>query len=207
MMTGINDKFFFGANVSHSEHDDFLLQRQQQVISAAKVCFSRSGFHGASMADISRESALGAGQIYRYFSSKELIVMETIKSIAQNWRLFLIQHLPAQQSTQDIINADSPFWQHWPSQDRKLLLEMYSEASRNESVRTILAQQEQLLLAELAAIFRAQQPDIDPTQRANRIQFLLLLVDGVACRAFSDSDLNQHEMQRVNGVLSQHLFG
>jgi hypothetical protein len=84
---------------------------------------------------------------------------------------------------------------------------MYSEASRNESVRTILAHQEQLLLAELAAIFRAQQPDIDPTQRANRIQFLLLLVDGVACRAFSDSDLNQHEMQRVNGVLSQHLFG
>lgn len=193
--------------MSHSEHDDFLLQRQQQVISAAKVCFSRSGFHGASMADISRESALGAGQIYRYFSSKELIVTETIKSIAQNWRHFLVQYLPAQQSTQDIINADSPFWQHWPSQDRKLLLEMYSEASRNESVRTILAQQEQLLLAELAAIFSAQQPEIEPTQHANRIQFLLLLVDGVACRAFGDSDLDHSEMQRVNGILSQHLFG
>lgn len=193
--------------MSHSEHDDFLLQRQQQVISAAKVCFSRSGFHGASMADISRESALGAGQIYRYFSSKELIVTETIKSIAQNWRQFLVQYLPAQQSTQDIINADSPFWQHWPSQDRKLLLEMYSEASRNESVRTILAQQEQLLLAELAAIFSAQQPEIEPTQHANRIQFLLLLVDGVACRAFGDSDLDYGEMQRVNGILSQHLFG
>ncbi|MEA5103504.1 TetR/AcrR family transcriptional regulator [Pantoea sp. S18] len=183
------------------------MQRQQQIINAAKVCFSRSGFHGASMADISRESALGAGQIYRYFSSKELIVTETIKSIAHNWRLFLVQHLPAQQSTQDIINADSPFWQHWPSQDRKLLLEMYSEASRNESVRTILAQQEQLLLAELDVSFAAQTPETNATRRANRIQFLLLLVDGVACRAFGDSDLNQHEMQRVNGILSQHLFG
>ena len=193
--------------MSHSEHDEFFLQRQQQIINAAKVCFSRSGFHGASMADISRESALGAGQIYRYFSSKELIVTETIKSVAHNWRLFLVQHLPAQQSTQDIINADSPFWQHWPSQDRKLLLEMYSEASRNESVRTVLAQQEQLLLAELEVRFAAQTPETNATQRANRIQFLLLLVDGVACRAFGDSDLDQHEMQRVNGILSQHLFG
>nr|WP_218889173.1 MULTISPECIES: TetR/AcrR family transcriptional regulator [unclassified Enterobacter] len=183
------------------------MQRQQQIINAAKVCFSRSGFHGASMADISRESALGAGQIYRYFSSKELIVTETIKSIAQNWRQFLVQHLPAQQSTQDIINADSPFWQHWPSQDRKLLLEMYSEASRNESVRTILAQQEQLLLAELDVRFAAQTAETNATQSANRIQFLLLLVDGVACRAFGDSDLDQNEMQRVNGILSQHLFG
>lgn len=193
--------------MSHSEHDEFFLQRQQQIINAAKVCCSRSGFHGASMADISRESALGAGQIYRYFSSKELIVTETIKSIAHNWRLFLVQHLPAQQSTQDIINADSPFWQHWPSQDRKLLLEMYSEASRNESVRTILVQQEQLLLAELEVRFAAQTPETNATQRANRIQFLLLLVDGVACRAFGDSDLDHHEMQRVNGILSQHLFG
>lgn len=193
--------------MSHSEQDEFFHQRQQLIIAAAKICFSRSGFHGASMADISRESALGAGQIYRYFSSKEIIVFETIKSIAQNWRQFLQQHLPLLTSTQDIIDPDSVFWQHWPLQDRRLLLETYSEASRNESVRTVLAQQEQLLFEQLDGAFAAQTPESSAEQRANRIQFLLLLVDGVACRAFGDTDVDRTELQRINGVLSQHLFG
>lgn len=198
---------YFGANVSQTEQDEFIHQRQQLIISAAKVCFSHSGFHGASMADISRESALGAGQIYRYFSSKEQIVTETIKSIAQNWRLFLLEQLPLQTSTQDIIDADSVFWQHWPIQDRRLLLETYSEASRDQHVREILVQQEQLLFEELDKAFAIKTPASSATQRSNRIQFLLLLVDGVACRAFADNDLEQQELQRVNRILSQHLFG
>ncbi|ORM65542.1 TetR/AcrR family transcriptional regulator [Pantoea rwandensis] len=187
-------------------NDEFLQQRQQLIISAAKNCFSRSGFHGASMADISRESGLGAGQIYRYFSSKELIVSETIKSIAVSWRVFLQNNLPLQSSTENIINAESDFWQGWSYQDRCLLLEMYSEASRNAAVREILAHEEQLLVAELDALFQQHIPASSPQQRSHRIQFLLMLVDGVACRAFGDKNVDQLELTRINGILSRHLF-
>ena len=192
--------------MSKVDNDAFIQQRQQVIIAAAKVCFSRSGFHGASMADISRECALGAGQIYRYFSSKELIVEATIKNIVQSWHAFLLDQLPLQHTTDAIINPDSAFWQHWPWQDRQLLLEVYSEASRHENVRAILAHAEQHLTAALDALFAQQMPQCSATQRVHRIQFLLLLVDGVACRSFSDSDLAQSELQRVNGILTQHLF-
>ncbi|AIR86342.1 TetR/AcrR family transcriptional regulator [Pantoea rwandensis] len=193
--------------MSKSENEEFFQQRQQLIISAAKVCFSQSGFHGASMADISRESGLGAGQIYRYFESKELIVSETIKSIAANWRLFLQNNLPRQSSTADIINTESGFWQDWPYQDRCLLLEMYSEASRNQAVRAVLAQEEQLLIAELETSLCQQSPGVSDQQCNERIQFLLMLVDGVACRAFGDNTLDHREKGRINGILSHHLFG
>ncbi|THB86122.1 TetR/AcrR family transcriptional regulator [Pantoea allii] len=192
--------------MSKSAKDDFQAQRQQQIISAAKDCFSRSGFHGASMADISHESGLGAGQIYRYFSSKELIVIETIKNIAESWRIFLVRNFQHQANTSNIIDTESEFWQAWSFRDRCLLLEMYSEASRNEVVRELLAHEEQVLITELDRVFRQQLPAASPEQRSDRIQFLLMLVDGVACRTFGDKNVDQQELARINSTLVGHLF-
>jgi len=192
--------------LSKSANDDFQAQRQQQIISAAKNCFSRSGFHGASMADISHESGLGAGQIYRYFSSKESIVSETIKNIAESWRLFLVTNFQFKISTSEIIDTESEFWQAWSFRDRCLLLEMYSEASRNKSVRELLAQEEYRLIAELDRVFQQHMPEAGAQQRSDRIQFLLMLVDGVACRTFGDKHLDQQELARINSTLTGHLF-
>lgn len=192
--------------MSQPENESLIQQRQRLIIDSAKICFSRSGFHGASMAEISRESGLGAGQIYRYFKSKESIVSETIKTIAVGWRKFLTTHLPGETRTDDIIDPDSLFWQAWPHQDRCLLLEMYSEASRNQSVRDVLAEEEQRLMTELDAIFTLQMPQANSQQRTQRIQFLLMLADGVACRAFSDKQVDEQELTRINGILSRHLF-
>lgn len=158
------------------------------------------------MADISRETGLGAGQLYRYFNSKELLVNETIKSIAQHWREFLLNSFSKKLSVKDIIDTQSDFWQGWAFQDRCLLLEMYSEASRNQTVRDMLAQEEKLLLTELGNIFQQQMPKLSPQERTNRIHFLLILVDGVACRAFGEKNVNQQELARLNGLFNQHIF-
>lgn len=192
--------------MSKSANDVFQAQRQQQIISAAKNCFSRSGFHGASMADISHESGLGAGQIYRYFSSKESIVSETIKNIAESWRLFLVTNFQLKISTSEIIDTESEFWQAWSFRDRCLLLEMYSEASRNKAVRELLAQEEYRLIAELDRVLQQHMPEAGAQQRSDRIQFLLMLVDGVAYRTFGDKHLDQQELARINSTLTGHLF-
>ena len=48
--------------------------RRQQVLSAAETCFARSGFHGASMAEISKLAEMSPGHIYNYFQNKEAII-------------------------------------------------------------------------------------------------------------------------------------
>lgn len=48
--------------------------RRQQILDAASSCFSRRGFHQATMQDICREAELSPGAVYRYFTSKEEII-------------------------------------------------------------------------------------------------------------------------------------
>jgi AcrR family transcriptional regulator len=49
--------------------------RRNQILDAAKRCFLRDGFHETSMQDLFAEVGLSAGAVYRYFSSKEDMVL------------------------------------------------------------------------------------------------------------------------------------
>jgi AcrR family transcriptional regulator len=48
--------------------------RRTQILEAAVRCFSREGFHRATMHDVVRESGLSPGAIYCYFRSKNDLV-------------------------------------------------------------------------------------------------------------------------------------
>jgi AcrR family transcriptional regulator len=53
----------------------YLDARRNQILDAAKRCFLRDGFHETSMQDLFAEAGLSAGAVYRYFSSKEDMVL------------------------------------------------------------------------------------------------------------------------------------
>jgi AcrR family transcriptional regulator len=46
------------------------------IVAAARRCFSRDGFHQTSMPDIAAEAGVSVGAPYRYFTSKEEIILE-----------------------------------------------------------------------------------------------------------------------------------
>src|ERR1051325_11463629 len=48
--------------------------RRDEILSAAQRCFVRSGFHQTSMQEICAEAGMSAGNLYRYFPSKESII-------------------------------------------------------------------------------------------------------------------------------------
>jgi AcrR family transcriptional regulator len=49
--------------------------RRQQILDAARRCFVVDGFHATSTRDILRVADLSAGAFYRYFDSKDAIVV------------------------------------------------------------------------------------------------------------------------------------
>ena len=49
--------------------------RHDHILDAAEICFIRAGLHRTTMQDIAREATMSAGNIYRYFDSKEAIVL------------------------------------------------------------------------------------------------------------------------------------
>lgn len=58
-----------------------LAARRQQILDAARVCFTRSGFHATSMQDVIAEAGLSVGAVYRYFRSKEELVTAIAEQI------------------------------------------------------------------------------------------------------------------------------
>jgi AcrR family transcriptional regulator len=48
------------------------------IMAAAKRLFAREGFHGASISDLARETALPVGSIYTYFENKEALIRSVI---------------------------------------------------------------------------------------------------------------------------------
>ncbi len=55
--------------------EQYLDARRNQILDAAKRCFLRDGFHETSMQDLFAEVGLSAGAVYRYFSSKDDMVL------------------------------------------------------------------------------------------------------------------------------------
>jgi AcrR family transcriptional regulator len=50
--------------------------RRAEIVAAARRCFSHDGFHQTSMPDIAKEAGVSVGAPYRYFASKEEIILE-----------------------------------------------------------------------------------------------------------------------------------
>jgi AcrR family transcriptional regulator len=50
--------------------------RRAEILAAARRCFARDGFHQTAMPDIAREAGVSVGAPYRYFASKEELILE-----------------------------------------------------------------------------------------------------------------------------------
>src|SRR5262249_34820524 len=50
-------------------------ERRAEILDAARACFIRSGFQGATLQDIFAESGLSAGAVYNYFKSKRELIL------------------------------------------------------------------------------------------------------------------------------------
>src|ERR1700744_6241734 len=50
-------------------------ERRAHILAAARRCFVRDGFHQTSMQDLVREAGMSSGAVYRYFASKDAMII------------------------------------------------------------------------------------------------------------------------------------
>jgi TetR/AcrR family transcriptional regulator, repressor for uid operon len=120
----------------------------QRVLEAAKKCFVRSGFRGASMHDICREADMSPGALYRYFPSKEAI----IEAIAENNRredmAFLAQMGSGPTVIDGFMTAVMAHIRHVHATGMgPLFTEIKAESMRNETVRRCCYESEAQVIA------------------------------------------------------------
>ncbi len=109
--------------------------RRKRIIEAAERAFVRHGFHAATMQHVAEEADMSAGNLYRYFPSKEAIV-EQLCSLEQESRGQSFAELLA--SERDISQAifigvrDHVIAK--PPEKARMIIEIWAEAGRNGRV-------------------------------------------------------------------------
>src|SRR4051812_26736734 len=113
--------------------------RRQQVLNAAEACFSRKGFHGTSMSEISKEAGMSAGHIYNYFDGKDAIIAAFVQSnvdrVSALMRDLALREDPLQSIVDDagLRVSESLDPKVWP-----LPLEIFAESARNPQIAAML---------------------------------------------------------------------
>ena len=140
-----------------TEPDDL---RRTHILEAAERAFARHGFRGATMQIVAGEAGMSAGNLYRYFSSKEALV----SGLAERDQAALAEDFGALEACDDPLAAMAELLRKHlveaPVACSRLALEIWAEAGRNPDVARICQAIEEDVQARLLALVEA------PSRRA-----------------------------------------
>ncbi|MBS0412194.1 MAG: TetR/AcrR family transcriptional regulator [Proteobacteria bacterium] len=175
--------------------------RRQQILDAACDCVRRSGFHGASMAEIAQAAGLSVGQIYRYFENKEAIVAAIVGQDLAEMRAKFAEFETAGGSmvATAIESCGDAVERNYDPARAALVLEVLAEAARNPKVARIVREAdavERTLGRRLLDQVRPAQGRSE-AETAARGEVLSMLFDGMAMRAVNNPDGDRSEIGRV----------
>ena len=116
--------------------------RRRQVLEAAAACFRQHGFHGASMAQISRVAGMSVGHIYHYFDNKEAIISAIVQEHLESM-LAVVDTIENSGPDGDILTrfiagAEVGACDCYNTEFASLMLEITAEGGRNPAVAAML---------------------------------------------------------------------
>jgi TetR/AcrR family transcriptional regulator, repressor for uid operon len=183
--------------------------RRRQILNAARLCFSRWGFHGASMGQICAEARMSPGALYRYFPSKDAI----IEAIANEERLGAQACMAEMEGegplAERIVRTCVSYLEAARDPETGgLMVEICSESLRNTAVGQRFAEIEATVRGAIrAAIMGGMRTgEVDPAIDVDKVVTILFgLGDGLLMRLQMDRHVRPAELQpyllRIMNVL------
>lgn len=157
--------------------------RREQILNAARACFLREGFHATSMQDVFAESGLSSGAVYRYFVSKDAMIIAIIEENLSDV-IAMIHAVAAgepERSMGEILADVLDFVTTRQRQSRfaDVALLVWSETLRNPELAARVAKLVRQLQADITSVVRVHQeagnlpPDVSPTALAAVLSAIL----------------------------------
>lgn len=114
-------------------------RNRADILNAARDCFARFGFHQTTMRQIIEQSGKSAGGVYHYFPSKDSIV-EAISTEERQGINYLIAQLDrAKNPMKGLLKLVAAIVRETPREDAILATEIAAEACRNDTIRQLIA--------------------------------------------------------------------
>lgn len=118
---------------------DTALDRREQILRAAMVCFAKRGFHQTSMHDISAEAGISVGLIYRYFENKDAV----ISAMADEHKREIHELLERARLAPTLLEAFEIIFtghscENAPQVVSAFVVDLFAEAGRNPGVANLV---------------------------------------------------------------------
>lgn len=168
--------------------------QRERILAAAQQRFIRHGFHAAGMAGIATAAGMSPGLIYRYFDSKNAIILAIIEHQLAEKRAN-IDSLQAQPDWELRIRDLFLGWQRGDESlmNAALFLEMSAQATRDPQIAEALAAADSesrgRFLAWLREHAREQGAAPDDAELQSRALALQSFIEGLAIRAVREPEL------------------
>jgi AcrR family transcriptional regulator len=134
--------------------------RREQILDAARRCFLRNGFHETSMQDLFAEAGLSSGAVYRYFASKDELIMAIAEA---NFRdITTMIHTVAEDASGSLGDALADVVEligtrHAEKGLGSIAVQVWAEALRNPHIAEFFSDGLRRLHDELAAVVNRYQ--------------------------------------------------
>ena len=175
--------------------------RREQILDAASQCFAQEGFHGASIARISKLSGMSPGHIYHFFDNKEAIVKGIVERMATRW-LELLQPYPTNLDVVPLIaeRARIAARERTRQDFVGLWLEVLAETARNSAVARAVNDADQAIrtaVTDQVRYIRAARGVRNDTPIKAIIEVVLALFEGLTNRSIVNRDFNCAALDNV----------
>ena len=163
------------------------VDRRAHILDAAETCFVRSGFHRTTVQDVAAEAGMSAGNLYRYFPSKDAIVVglseRDRREVADSFRT--MQEGSGDNFMAGFAELGRRHFENEPREKAVLCLEIWAEATRNPDFARISAEFAEDVIGRLTALLDAatSSGNISPVMDTRTIATLVCtMADGLFVR-------------------------
>jgi AcrR family transcriptional regulator len=184
-------------------------ERLTRIVEAAQRAFVRHGFHAATMQHVAEEAGMSAGNLYRYFASKEALV-EGLCLYDHNERAANFITLASRSDLIDALAAVlNDIVVHAPREKARLICEIWAEAGRNPRVAEITRGFDAAALEGLRTLLNAAKAkggaaaNLDPDFVARS---MITLVAGLFKRLAVEEDFDREREARYAIAILKGLF-
>ncbi|WP_084327487.1 TetR/AcrR family transcriptional regulator [Salinarimonas rosea] len=196
---------------AHGTTHPLAQDRRIAILDAAEACFARAGFHRTTMQDIAAAAAMSVGNLYRYFASKDAVII----ALGERDRAEVARDFAALDDAEDFLAAFRAIGEKHlravPATRSAICLEIWAEATRNAVFAEITRAFEMEVTGRLERAFALAQArgairsTADPRALAITIG---TLADGLFVRrAVSQSFDAGAEIDRVLALVGAILHG
>ncbi|SEB25644.1 transcriptional regulator, TetR family [Variovorax sp. YR216] len=145
------------------------------------------------MSEVARVAGMSVGQIYRYFPSKDAIVLAIVNDIVERRIARMASH-PDSPATPERLSSRAVEWDARHREDAILMFEISAEATRNPEIAQMVRQADQRSQLEARRKMMRRFPDLTEAQAAARCEAIAVLIEGTVARRMTQLQAPREEM-------------